>query len=438
MRIRWMLISVLAAGVLTAAAAWQGAAPTTTNEPLPPLKLPRHTYWKGNLHTHSLWSDGDDFPEMIADWYKRNGYQFLALSDHNILSEGEKWIDVGDQRLPALQKYRARFGDSWVERREKDGKAQVRLKPLGEFRTQLDEPGRFQLIPGEEITHRFAKAPVHMNAVNLRNLILPVNGTSVAETIEVNHRAVADQRQRLKTPMLASLNHPNFGWGVRAEDMIAAQDLRFFEVFNGHPSVNNYGDKDRPGTERLWDIVLAMRLGKLKLPPLFALATDDAHAYHAFALGKANPGRGWIMVKSTFLSPEAIVRAMEAGDFYATTGVDLLDIKADGNQLKIEVRAEKGVEYKIQFIATMKDVSLTSRPRLDADDKPLDVTRQYSEDIGTVVDTIVGTEAVYRFTGKEMYVRAKVISTKACRNPYAKGDVESAWVQPVVPAMTRK
>ena len=27
---------------------------------------------KGNLHTHSFWSDGDDFPEMIIDWYKKN------------------------------------------------------------------------------------------------------------------------------------------------------------------------------------------------------------------------------------------------------------------------------------------------------------------------------------------------------------------------------
>ena len=25
-------------------------------------------WWKGNLHTHSLWSDGDDYPEMITAW----------------------------------------------------------------------------------------------------------------------------------------------------------------------------------------------------------------------------------------------------------------------------------------------------------------------------------------------------------------------------------
>ncbi len=51
-------------------------------------------WWKGNLHTHSLWSDGDDYPEMIVDWYKRHDYQFLALSDHNILLQGDKWISA--------------------------------------------------------------------------------------------------------------------------------------------------------------------------------------------------------------------------------------------------------------------------------------------------------------------------------------------------------
>ena len=51
-------------------------------------------YWRGNLHTHSLWSDGNDFPEMICQWYSDTGYHFLALPDHNILSEGERWMNL--------------------------------------------------------------------------------------------------------------------------------------------------------------------------------------------------------------------------------------------------------------------------------------------------------------------------------------------------------
>ena len=49
-------------------------------------------WYKGNLHTHSLWSDGNDFPEMIVDWYVQQGYDFLSLSDHNILADGKTYI----------------------------------------------------------------------------------------------------------------------------------------------------------------------------------------------------------------------------------------------------------------------------------------------------------------------------------------------------------
>ena len=56
-------------------------------------------WFKGNLHTHSYWSDGDEFPEVIMDWYKSNGYQFVALSDHNTLAEGDQWIVIAEDPL---------------------------------------------------------------------------------------------------------------------------------------------------------------------------------------------------------------------------------------------------------------------------------------------------------------------------------------------------
>ena len=76
-------------------------------------------WYRGNTHTHSLWSDGNDFPDMIADWYRSHGYHFLALSDHNILSAGDRWFaqdEIVKRGHPeALEKYRQRFGDDWVE-----------------------------------------------------------------------------------------------------------------------------------------------------------------------------------------------------------------------------------------------------------------------------------------------------------------------------------
>src|SRR5688572_23053990 len=76
-------------------------------------------WWKGNLHTHTLWSDGDDYPEMVAAWYKDQGYNFLALSDHNIVLVGEKWITLTNNRggEKAFRRYVERFGEDWVEQR---------------------------------------------------------------------------------------------------------------------------------------------------------------------------------------------------------------------------------------------------------------------------------------------------------------------------------
>src|SRR3989440_5907652 len=128
----------------------------------------RLRWWKGNLHTHSLWSDGDDYPEMIVDWYKQHGYQFLALSDHNILLQGDKWIEATNNRggAVALEKYLKRFGAGWVQRRAVKSQEQVRLRTLSEFRPLFEEPGRFLLIRSEEITDKYKSTPVHLNATN--------------------------------------------------------------------------------------------------------------------------------------------------------------------------------------------------------------------------------------------------------------------------------
>jgi hypothetical protein len=410
------------------------AKTSPTPEPAP-APATAGSYWKGNLHTHSLWSDGDDFPEMIAAWYKQHGYQFLALTEHNVIAEGEKWVDAqaNPTRKAAVEKYLERFGNRWPEFRTGSQKTEVRLKPLAEFRSLLEEPGKFLLVPAEEITHSFAKRPIHMNGINLRDAVKPLDGKDAIETIAVNLRQVGEQRRKTSRMMIAFLNHPNFGWGVRGEELLSADDLRFFEIFNGHPSVRNYGDELHASCERVWDITLALRLGKRGLSVVYGMATDDAHGYHAYGLGKVNPGRGWVMIKSHNLSAEGLIRGLESGDFYASTGVMLDEIKRDGDELRLAIRTEPGVTYKTEFIATLKVASLEPKPKLDKDGRELPVTADYSSEIGKVVAESSSATPRYAFTGKELYIRAKVTSSKPHPNPYAKGDVEVAWTQPVVP-----
>ena len=77
--IRSVVVLLASIGILSAAAVMQPQPADDAKQRLAALHLGQPRFWKGNLHTHSFWSDGDDFPEMIADWYKRHGYHFLAL-----------------------------------------------------------------------------------------------------------------------------------------------------------------------------------------------------------------------------------------------------------------------------------------------------------------------------------------------------------------------
>ena len=69
-------------------------APFASKAASPPARR-----WRGNLHTHSLWSDGDDYLEMIGLWYRDHGYDFLCFTDHNVLAASERWIDVEKSKV---------------------------------------------------------------------------------------------------------------------------------------------------------------------------------------------------------------------------------------------------------------------------------------------------------------------------------------------------
>lgn len=43
-------------------------------------------WYKGNLHTHTKMSDGKFTPEEISEIYCKDGYNFIAITDHNIIS----------------------------------------------------------------------------------------------------------------------------------------------------------------------------------------------------------------------------------------------------------------------------------------------------------------------------------------------------------------
>jgi hypothetical protein len=375
-------------------------------------------WYRGNTHTHTLWSDGDAAPEAAVAWYRDRGYHFLVLSDHNVFQDAETWFPVaedGQGRLkPAeLDALVARFGAEQVATRATDGRREMRLLTLPELQRRFEAHGEFLLMPGEEVTASFDKLPVHVNALNLAGVVPAPQGGSAAEVLNAALDAIAAHGAAHGRPVLAHLNHPNFGWGLTWQDLAAMRADRFFEVYNGHRGVRNHGDAEHPSTEAIWDRALTLRLTELGLPPLYAVATDDSH--HYFGAPTAQPGRGWIQVRARELTAAALIEAMRRGDFYASSGVVLREVERGRRSYRVEIAAEPGVEYRTRFVGTRAGSGGIGPP-------------------GELLLETAANPAVYRCRGDELYVRAVVVSSRLHPNPFAEGDRETAWTQPLIPA----
>ncbi|MFM7834396.1 MAG: PHP domain-containing protein, partial [Planctomycetaceae bacterium] len=102
-------------------------------------------WMKGNMHTHSLWSDGDDFPENLAKWYRDKGYQFLVFTDHNTLLQKERWFSLAKRKgsEKALQRLREQWPADWIESRGEGDATEIRLKTFDEIFARLAVPQEY-------------------------------------------------------------------------------------------------------------------------------------------------------------------------------------------------------------------------------------------------------------------------------------------------------
>jgi hypothetical protein len=298
-------------------------------------------WYKGNTHTHTLNSDGDSTPDEVARWYRGHGYRFLVLSDHNFLTS----IDG----LNALH--------------------------------GADE--QFLLIRGEEITDRFGEKPIHINGLGLSEKVEPQHGNSVVDVVQRDVDAIK------KAGGLPHVNHPNYLWAISGGDLQQIERLRLFEIFNGHHLVNNLGGGGVPGMEEVWDRLLSN--GRL----LYGIADDDAHTFKDPGNPDVpGPGRGWVYVRAERLAARPILDALERGDFYASTGVELSDYQVTDKAITVAIKEKETSKYRVQFIGKN----------------------------GRVLKEVVSSPASYAFAGGEGYVRAKVLESNG----------RLAWTQPVV------
>jgi len=399
-------------------------------------------WYRGNIHMHSFWSDGNVYPEQAVDWYKDNGYQFVILSDHTDLQlDPQRWINVGttEHWLALFDKYVKKYGQP--ETREAEGKKQVRLHTVHELKKKLDTPGRFLMIPGHEMNDGANGVTLHAIAINVIDTIPFQKGDTLTETIDKNAVAVRKNGENHGHTSLFMLNHPMWPYyDIDPLSIINTKETRLYEFLCANGGVSAGWD-DSPrywNRESLWDIITAFRTVNGK-PLIYGAGTDDTHDYTNFRDRGDNPGQAWIMVRAEKLEADCIVHALMQGDFYVSNGVEMENIAFDKDTgtLSVKVKPVAGVKYRIQFIGTKKNFDQTVTPfEVEKTDKnPARKGWTFSKEIGIELAAVEGIEASYRLKADDLYVRA-VISSDQKKEIHAglAPDVSTAWTQPFCPA----
>jgi hypothetical protein len=295
-------------------------------------------WFEGNLHCHTTNSDGDSSPAFVAEFYKKAGFDFVAITDHNHFTKPEETKSVCGPQFLHL--------------------------PASEY-TGISVPGQY----------------CHVNGLGISK---PFHPSRIEDALGTLKEGVSQAQAQ---GALAMLNHPNWKWAYGAKE-IAAAGAEIFELYNGSYTCNNEGSEGRPGTEAMWDEVLSQGIR------IWGAGSDDCHRHSGhFDPFKDPPCSAWSVVEAEELSVKAILAALKAGRFYATTRVRLESIEAGKKKLELRVRAWDGVEFYTDFIGKG----------------------------GKLLKRVSGQNPHYEFKGDEIYVRAKVMCS----------DRHMAWTQPV-------
>ena len=147
-------------------------------------------WYKGNLHTHTNLSDGNEPPRRVVRWYYDHDYNFLFITDHNSLTEVAR-LDV-------------------------------------------DPRDDFLVLPGEEITNSLAKQRLHTIALFATTPVMPSKGKSSVEILQ------KDIDNALATSALVQLNHPLWRWSLTSSEIGQLKGLTLMEIINYNRDSNNF------------------------------------------------------------------------------------------------------------------------------------------------------------------------------------------------------
>lgn len=236
-------------------------------------------FYRGNMHTHSTRSDGLLDPKEVCRRYQAEGYDFIALTDHFVGLFDYPIIDTTDCRNDSFTTI---FG--------------------AELHTGVMENGHLWHLVAVGLPLNFTPP----DAPHFR----PVKGSESAASIA--------QRAR-DAGAFVSIAHPHWS-GMTEADARSITAAHAVEIYNHGCVVDNDRGEGFVTLERLLNEGHRLNL----------TATDDAHFNTPDHFG------GWVMVKAKENTPEALLAALKAGEYYCSTGPEINNIEVSEGSVHIE------------------------------------------------------------------------------------------------------
>ncbi len=220
------------------------------------------SWLRGNLHAHTTASDGSLMPQELVDAYARLGYDFLAITDHDVYTSATDHESLEDNGLI--------------------------------------------LITGVEAT---ANGP-H---------VLCLNGDRPIEPSSDRQAVIEAGLASGGFVIPAHLNRESSFDHTPITQLRLWDGYEGIEIFNGQGTCN----PGSPYSTAKWDLLLGE--GRR----VWGYANDDAHGLDTIALG-------WSMAYVKEHTAAGVIDALRNGRFYASTGVTITDIMADGQRIVVQ------------------------------------------------------------------------------------------------------
>lgn len=256
-------------------------------------------FYKANLHTHSIHSDGCHTVEEIKKIYMDAGYSVVAFTDHDIMLDHSDLNE--EEAFLALTSYEVETNPP------NEGRPWGKL-PTYHLNFYAKNPQE-TFYPCANPAYTFGQAPKYVQEYYKGDYVRRYS-------VEGQNEMIAEARAH---GFLVSYNHPC--WSLQHyPDYAGLEGVTAVEVYNTGCVIDGYGlDAD----EHVLDDFL--HLGKRVYP----VAGDDSHSDRDCC-------GGWVRFKAPALTYDAIMTAYEKGDFYASWGPEISSLVMEDGVVKMD------------------------------------------------------------------------------------------------------